>query len=387
MKVPLIWVQASDGDGAAWEALAAPRLTQADQVLGRVGALLIVLRDQFRRALKRGLREIKTTQMNGTIRALASEMSHAVAQEPPVLQLAWGRNDLAGHLANTAYYSLLLATNVPKYLRGQRSVTSAELWQTLELLCTAAVMHDVGKLIDGDGEPVPASWDEPNELSYVAADRAYLGHPKRGTKAFRDSLHSTVNYVVANHHQRFNGLGFPRPEPGMVSSHTMVGTRIHIFARIVALANTIDHLFKADLKPSDVVGRLRTLAAIQHEEERFDPVLFNAAIRLIPPFPIGTQVTLSDDTRAVVLVNNVNAPCRPTVVRVPAENTLPACDAEPIDLRKERRLSIAEVMGTEVQSQLYDVAAMKPDPLDYWALRELLKEIPENKERQLLAVS
>jgi hypothetical protein len=35
------------------------------------------------------------------------------------------------------------------------------------------------------------------------------------------------------------------------------------------------------------------------------------------------------------------------------------------------------VAGEDVQSQLYEVPHLSPDPLDYWALRDVLSGIPE----------
>ncbi|UCG31812.1 MAG: HD domain-containing protein [Phycisphaerales bacterium] len=380
MNVPMVSVRGNQEPEAEWMAAAKSRAVEADHCLAQTGALLMELQQQFRMVERqRCIREIKPGQLSGCIRALASAMSHGVAQEPPVLQLSWGRHDLAGHLANTAFYSLLLATNVPKYLRGQRNTTSTELWDTLSQLCTAATMHDVGKLVDQSGQPVRPSYDEPNELSYVAADLEYQKHTKRGANAFRDAFHSTVTYVIANHHQRFNGRGFPQqPIPGGPEcTGGMAGTRIHIFARLVALANTLDHLFGGRLQQSDLVSRLHTLVSIQQKEERFDPVLLNAAVRLIPPFPAGVQVELTDGRVAAVLRNNVNSPCRPTVVPLPAPDTLPEPDAQPVDLNTVTDVHIAKVAGVDVRSQLYNVPQLSPDPLDYWALRDVLSGIPE----------
>ena len=380
MNVHMVWVQGDRESEAEWTAAARSRAIDADHCLAQVGALLMELQQQFRMVEKEhSFREIKPGQLSGCIRALTSAMSHGVAQEPPVLQLSWGRHDLAGHLANTAFYSLLLATNVPKYLRDQRNTTSTELWDMLSQLCTAATMHDIGKLVGHDGHPAQSSYDEPNELSYVAADLEYQKHTRRGADTFRDLFHSTVIYVIANHHQRFNGRGFPQqPDPAWPEcTQGMAGTRIHIFARIVALANTLDHLFGGPLRQSDLVSRLCTLVTIQQKEERFDPVLLNAAVRLIPPFPLGVQVELTDGRMAAVLKNNVNSPCRPTVIPLPAPDMLSEADTRPIDLSDVADLHIAKVAGEDVQSQLYEVPHLSPDPLDYWALRDVLSGIPE----------
>lgn len=378
MKVPMVWVHGNHTPDPEWMAAARSRAVEADHCLSQVGALMMELQHQFRTMEKRGGRMIKPGQLSGCIRSLSSAMSHGVAQEPPVLQLSWARHDLAGHLANTAFYSLLLATNLPKYLRGQRNTTSTELWDTLSQLCTAAATHDLGKLVGHNGQPARPSYDEPNELSYVAADLEYQKHAKRGANAFRDAFHSTIVYVIANHHQRFNGRGFPQQliSGGPECTGGMSGTRIHIFARLVALANAIDHLFGGPLQPSDLVSRLRTLLSIQQKEERFDPVLLHAAVRLIPPFPAGSQVELSDGRVAAVLRNNVNTPCRPKVLPLPAPDRPPQPDAQPFDLNDCPDLHIAKVAGVDVRSELYTIPQLHPDPLDYWALKDVLSAIP-----------
>ena len=117
-------------------------------------------------------------------------------------------------------------------------------------------------------------------------------------------------------------------------------------------------------------------ALLEEKEERFDPVLFNAAVRLIPAFPIGVQVELTDGRIAAVVKNSVKAPCKPTVIPLPATNALPKPDAKPIDLSATGNLGVAKVNGVDVRNQLYRAPAVEQDPLDYWALKDVLKKIP-----------
>lgn len=45
----------------------------------------------------------------------------------------------------------------------------------------------------------------------------------------------------------------------------------------------------------------------------FDTVVLDAALRVIPPFPLGSCVALSDGSQAVVTDLNESTPCQPKV--------------------------------------------------------------------------
>lgn len=376
MGIPLIWVKGSQCDKFSHSS-SSTRGGQSDDSLAQVGALLSSLRMRITKVLRSGPRELKPLELSGCVQALASGMSHGVSQEPPILQLSWNGNDLAAHLANTTYYSFVLATNLPRYLREQRSTTGAELWTALGQLGLAAALHDVGKLVMKHDVWIKNTQTSPNELTYGPDDKDYLKHPQAGADAFREGLHSAIVYTISSHHLRYTGNGFPTQLDSRNPSgkRGIMRKRIHIFARIVALANAIDHCLGRDLRPHEPVQRLCELCQLQ-KEGRFDPVLFTAAIRLIPAFPEGTQVRLSDGRLAVVAGNNVYAPCQPTVLPLEGENQLPVVRAEPIDLRANPEVQIAEVGGVDVRPYFYEPERLEPDPLDYWALRDVLNKVP-----------
>ena len=60
---------------------------------------------------------------------------------------------------------------------------------------------------------------------------------------------------------------------------------------------------------------IAALAVIQTPafEGMFEPLVLDAALRVIPPFPVGTCVELSDRRQAVVTDLNEAKPCQPQV--------------------------------------------------------------------------
>jgi HD-GYP domain-containing protein (c-di-GMP phosphodiesterase class II) len=389
MGLRSVWIK-QQLDVPQTDAPAETRGQQSDESIVRVGELIAELRTQFRRAIARGPSEIRISALTDCIQALASGMSHQVSHEPPILQLSWLGHDLATHLANTTYYALLIATHLPRYVREQRNTSSAELWTAINQIGLAATLHDIGKLFTEQKNRVHNLTGTPNELAFDAADSEYLKHPLVGSDALRTKLHSTIGYVIANHHQRFNGKGFPQTGNSKYADGPMMGTRIHIFARIVALANTIDHVLGRDLRPHDPIQRLQELAALQ-PTGRFDPLLLHSALRLIPAVPEGAPVRLSDGRLAVIARNNAHHPCEPIVRKLDTEDRPPLESAGTIDLSKNTSLKIVEVAGTDVTPYLYTAGKLNPDPLNYWALRDVLSNVPRIRlkihQRQLAAAN
>lgn len=93
----------------------------------------------------------------------------------------------------------------------------------------------------------------------------------------------------------------------------MKGRAIDIFSRIVAVANAIDSLTSIYQKRN--LPTVAALAALQRPplEGAFDPVVLDAALRAVPPFPIGAWVELADGRQAIVTDVKESKPCQPTV--------------------------------------------------------------------------
>ncbi len=182
------------------------------------------------------------------------------------------RSPQAAHLAFR-----LLETHSPQL--ALHSLRVASLTQEISLLCgysenpvdlrLGALLHDLGKIL------------LPTELLAaarpLAADEHALvrRHPIEGVALLADAFHvppfATID-SIAHHHERWDGAGYPCG---------LVGARIPLSARIVAVADVLEVLLRPrpyqDLAPKDPLAELRAAAGVQ-----LDPDLTEHAFRYLP---------------------------------------------------------------------------------------------------------
>lgn len=254
------------------------------------------------------------------------------------------------HSTNVAYLSALAGIELRDYIILQRPKVSAERAVDLVALGLAGVLHDVGKLSIGSGAA------RSHECLGVdaALETDYRQHAEMGYKALRESrIPPTVTQAVLNHHQRYDGEGWPdltAVSGGRVKG-PQAGQAIHIFARIVSAANTLDVLLAdAEQRGKPPAAALAAFAGPRFDGW-FDPQVRRAILRRVPPFPVGAHVGISDGRRGVVLEPNAEAPFRPTI-RVlsdrPANADDPFDDAETLRLANYPHLRIVRCAGCDV---------------------------------------
>lgn len=288
------------------------------------------------------------TVVGNMIMSLIANKNHAVWAE----RLIDCSNELFEHSANTAYLTLVIGMRIKDYICQERRRVSAKEADDLTNLGIGAMLHDLGKL------GLDTQWHDVHFFQDRADSDDYRGHPERGYRAVQGRLEATAAVTVLHHHQRFDGHGFPRPEAYSKTKRLkkMEGHDIHIFSRVVAVANTLDGLMGAHQKAG--LPTVAALASLNQPrfEGMFDPVVLDAALRAIPPFPLGACVELSDGRQAVVIGLNETTPCQPTVLILdqrPGEDTAP----EELDLTKPNAPSIAKYDDHTVDQFYYALPA------------------------------
>lgn len=245
------------------------------------------------------------TLIGNTIMALVANKNNAVWAE----RLMDGDNELFAHCSNVAYLSLVIGMRIKHYIFAQRKFVNYSDGTDLTNLGIGAMLHDLGKL------GLDPQWHDTHFFDTRANTEDYRSHAERGYRAVRDRIEATASQVLLHHHQRFDGTGFPnrKARSQEETAKPMVGHDIHIFSRIVAVANAIDGLMSRCKKRQRPL--IAALAAIQTPafEGMFEPLVLDAALRLIPPFPLGARVELSDRRQAVVTDLNEAKPCQPQV--------------------------------------------------------------------------
>src|SRR6185369_5881799 len=120
------------------------------------------------------------------------------------------------HITNVASYGVIFAERLKLCGEGE-----------FEQLAKAAILHDIGKRF------IPASiLQKPGRL--VSDERAIIEtHPQRGYEELcgRDDMSNDQLMMVYQHHERFDGTGYPVG---------FAGDEIHLWARMLAIVDVFD---------------------------------------------------------------------------------------------------------------------------------------------------
>lgn len=160
-------------------------------------------------------------------------------------------------------------------------------------LATGALLHDVGKvelLTDDESEDLRKH------------------HTWRGFDLLKSKreLSLLIAHVAFQHHEAPDGTGVPRG---------LEDEQIHLYAKIVAVANTYDNLLYNPVtgersKPHLVIEQLSALSGTKLDRE-----VVIQFLRTVSVYPTGTSVRLSNHEVGVVVGQHRGLPGRP-VVRV-----------------------------------------------------------------------
>lgn len=205
-----------------------------------------------------------------------------------VIDIKNDRPTLFNHSINVAVISLLIGF----YLDYNR--------EELINLCVGALLHDIGKsLIDIDliNKETPLTYEEFEIVK---------GHCEKGYYYLyeNDYIHSDVKQIILQHHERVDGLGYPKG---------LIGNQINKMAKIVSVANTYDTLtsdnpYMDSMPSSDAIEYI-----MSHVNSSFDFDIVNIFSKIIVPFPNGTRVKLSNGDIAIVKETFKDFPLRPNV--------------------------------------------------------------------------
>ncbi len=162
---------------------------------------------------------------------------------------------LLNHSSRVSFYATLMAARLDLTLAQQKS------------LAMGAFLHDIGKT------SFPAYRFSVDQVFPSGEPVVCREHCERGARvAITLGLPKEVHDIIAYHHERWNGQGYP---------HGVSGPDIPVLARIVGIAQAFDHL------TADAPGRscLSTETAIQqislNSGTHFDPQLLEVFLDVV----------------------------------------------------------------------------------------------------------
>jgi putative nucleotidyltransferase with HDIG domain len=247
----------------------------------------MIVRNEMNRLSQR--KEIDHSALNSAVEGILDEM---LAKKLDVLNVKDVRLQdeyVFAHSLNVCVLTIALATKLSLPPPKVKSIA------------LGALMHDIGKaLVSPDilrkNDPTPLEQQEIRK------------HPMLGYNIVKDimDVSPTSKIAILMHHEQINGDGYPMG---------LSGDKIHYSARMVTICDAFDQAVN-DRKYKNVY---RTTDAVEYmigaSGHIFDKTFVNEFIRIIPVYPEGTLVLLSNGVFAIVVKNNPVNMTRP-VVRV-----------------------------------------------------------------------
>jgi len=191
----------------------------------------------------------------------------------------------------------------------------------LRSLAIGCMLMDVGKLrVD------PQLLTAARPLSEEEAD-SMREHVAHGVQIVRESgmMNQDVLDIVAHHHERFDGSGYPQG---------MAGDEIPAFARIAAIVDTYDAMTSqrshaSAVSPSNAIKMLYRSRNIEFQAE-----LVEVFIQAVGIYPAGTIVELTTGEVGVVVSEYRTRRLKPKIMMV--------LDARKYKLREPRMVDLSE---------------------------------------------
>ena len=157
---------------------------------------------------------------------------------------------------------------------------------------TAALFHDIGKIYISR-----KIIRKPGKLTDQEFDRI-KNHVVLGAELmleYVDVLGMLPVVVAYEHHQKFDGSGYPK---------SVFPCKMHVASLIVSICDVYDALsarrsYKADYPPQTIYEIM-----IRDRAKAFDPQLIDKFFSLMGVWPIGSRVILSDGRQALVKEEN-----------------------------------------------------------------------------------
>lgn len=170
----------------------------------------------------------------------------------------------------------------------------------LRNLAAGALFHDIGKTLIPENilnKTTPFTAEEENEVKQ---------HPTLGFEILRkiEGFNLLSAHVAFQHHEKFDGTGYPRG---------LMGKEIDEFARIVTIAEFYDTLTSKGQNQKSHLPRHALEYIVLNSGKFFDPKFVEIFIYVIALFPVGSIVILNTGEQGAVIKVNKKFPSRPVL--------------------------------------------------------------------------
>jgi len=206
----------------------------------------------------------------------------------------------------------------------------------------AALLHDVGMF------QLPKKILEKKGALTEGERKQMRNHPifSRGVVVRDLSYPDEIGDIVLQHHERWDGNGYP---------YNLPGNNVSIGAKIVSIADSFEAMVSPRPYRNSILGYQANKNLLADNSRRFDPDILKVFILTMGVYPIGSIVRLNNGTVARVSEVRASTPLRPKLqVLVNEFRQMPRNEEGYfIDLLTEKRLYIAKAMDPVELSEMH----------------------------------
>lgn len=207
-------------------------------------------------------------------------------------------------------------------------------------LAVGALLHDVGKVRVGQQLLIKPDRLTDEEMVIMR------GHPWFGFEILRThkgQLSIPSIHVALQHHEKFDGTGYPRG---------LAGEAIHEFSRIVSIVDvydaiTSDRPYRKALLPHEAYELLQ-MTGTQH----FDPTILPIFLGKIAVYPVGATVRLNTGDLGIVTSVEPGLPTRPVIRLILDQHRRLYPSGSTLDMRNHLTVFIDQVVDGTLLSNL-----------------------------------
>lgn len=262
------------------------------------------------------------------LEAVAEEVAKEVVSNPATAIVVY-------HLHKTCEYTYAhcLRVAVLSVSCAHRMGLSDEVCKKIAL---GGLVHDIGKMCVRQDILKKPDKLTPAEMTHMRE------HVVCGAGLIKEGqLPEESMAVLLEHHERFDGNGYPRQ---------LVGTEISLAGRISAIADVYDAIssdrwYHKGLPPAVAIRKVH-----EWSKFHFDPTVTAHFIRSVGIYPVGSLVRLSNNRLAVVVEHKQSSPLFPRVLPV-------------FDLRLKK--AIVNAIELDLSGRQHIKIECHEDPLDW----------------------
>ena len=205
----------------------------------------------------------------------------------------------------------------------------------LRELALGALLHDIGKMVVSP-EILNKQGRYTSEEMEIMKHHAALGFDI--LRKYWNSISLMVAHIAFQHHEKFDGSGYPRG---------LKGERIHEYARIVAIADVYDAMisdrpYREGMLPHEAFEQMMSVS-----NTHFDPKILQVFFKNVAIYPLGTVIQLNTGEIGVVVKVYPDLQARPRVKMIADKDMNILQDKREIDLTEHRTIFVQRVLKEE----------------------------------------